>query len=300
MKYIFGLLPTLLLSASCGKTTPETAPPAALVSQKSNVFDDYWYAGEAELSTYKLEQNRYGEMRSGEAVNIFVTEPFLANTQVKADNPKGTDEAAPTVLKLNTIRRFNTGIYDYSLMGSVFTPVSADKFPHTLKATATVQDWCGQTFTQLNHTDDGYRMRLFSYFESEGDVDKNLGEAMLEDEIFTRLRINPEALPTEEVELIPSLFFARTAHTGLKPKKARIEFKTEKEATTVCVVEYLHLDRTLRIEFINDFPHKIVGWTETDNGKVTVRATLKETLKSPYWSQNGSKFAYLRDSLGLR
>ena len=62
-------------------------PPAYKPNQQ---FKDYWYAGKAEITSYKLEQSRYGELRDGKAVLVYVTEPFLPKAQVKADqkNPK--------------------------------------------------------------------------------------------------------------------------------------------------------------------------------------------------------------------
>jgi len=47
----------------------------------SQEFKDYWYAGKAEISSYKLEQARYGELRDGTAALIFVTEDFLPEVQ---------------------------------------------------------------------------------------------------------------------------------------------------------------------------------------------------------------------------
>jgi len=304
MKYIPFAFLGLLFIISCGEpnadTTSENSVKASLVSQEANLFNDYWYSGKAELTGYTLEQNRYGEVRKGQAVMVFVTEPFSSEKQVKLDYPKQASiEDNVSVLKLNALRKFTTGVYDYSMMESVFTPVSLDKHPNTLKATCSAQDWCGHSFTQLNYQEDGYQLQEFSYFESEGDHSKNLGDALLEDEIFTRLRINPSSLPTESVELIPGLFFSRTAHVKLKPKKARISFKSEKEASTQCIVEYLHLDRTLKIDFGSEFPHEILSWEEIDNGKTTVRATKKKTILSPYWERNATKYDFLRDSLGL-
>ena len=73
-------------------------------------FGDYWYQGEAELNRYDLKQFRYGEMRGGDAVLIFVTEDFLTDKQVKYEyGPK--PESAATVLKMNATRKFITGIY---------------------------------------------------------------------------------------------------------------------------------------------------------------------------------------------
>lgn len=297
---------SLLALPGCPDRTADTSTNAApvkpaLVSGENNDFNDYWFSGVAELNAYRLQQNRYGETREGEAVLIFVTEPFSLSEQVKIDEPRSTEEEDKvSVLKMNALRRFSTGIYDYSMMSSVFTPISWDKYPHTLKLTCSSQDWCGHSWTQLNRTDDGYRLRQMSYFQAEGDIETNLGEALTEDELFNRLRINPGQVETEKVNLIPGLFFARTAHQKLKPKQARISFKREKEASVRCVVEYLHLDRTLLIDFGSEFPHEIIGWEEIDNGQTTVKAVRNRALRSPYWQRNGNEYAYLRDSLGLR
>jgi hypothetical protein len=304
MKYIPFTFLSLFFFTSCGKPnmdkTTENSAKITLVSQEINLFNDYWYSGKAELTGYKLEQNRYGEIRNGHSVMVFVTEPFSAKKQVKLDYPNQAEDTDNIpVLKLNALRKFKTGVYDYSMMNSVFTPVSLDKHPHTLKLTCSAQDWCGHSFTQLNYRDEGYQLQEFSYFESEGDKSKNLGDALLEDEIFTRLRINPASLPTESVELIPGLFFSRTAHVKLKPKKARISFKSDKEASTQCIIEYLHLDRTVKIDFGIEFPHEILSWEEIDNGKTTVRATKAKSIRSPYWERNATKYEYLRDSLGI-
>ncbi len=304
MKYIPFAFLCLFSLTSCGEPNVDNpsnnSAKASLVSQEANLFNNYWYSGQAELTGYQLEQNRYGEVRVGHAVMVFVTEPFSAEKQVKLDYPNQAPESDNiSVLKLNALRKFTTGIYDYSMMNSVFTPVSLDKNPHTLKLTCSAQDWCGHSFTQLNYREDGYQLQEFSYFEGEGDKNKNLGDALLEDEIFTRLRINPASLPTESVELIPGLFFSRTAHVKLKPKKARISFKSEKEASTQCIIEYLHLDRTVKIDFSSNFPHEILSWEEIDNGKTTVRATKAKSIRSPYWDRNATKYEYLRDSLGI-
>ncbi len=139
-------------------------------------FGKYWNRGKAEITSYDLEQARYGEVHPGEAVTIFVTEPFDPEEQVKADNP---DEADIQVLKLNLTKKFVTGIYPYSMMLSVFTPVNLEKFPRTLKTTVSSQEWCGHTWTQLNWRNGKYLAELRSYFESEGDWDFVVGDAIL-------------------------------------------------------------------------------------------------------------------------
>ena len=70
----------------------------------SDEFKSYWYSGEAEITSYDLEQARYGEIRNGEAVLIFVTEDFLPEEQVKANS---ADENNISVLKLNYYQKFH-------------------------------------------------------------------------------------------------------------------------------------------------------------------------------------------------
>lgn len=261
-------------------------------------FASYWYQGEAELSSYDLEINRYGEFRKGDAVLIFVTEDFSQSRQVKLDNPAEAGDDKVSVMKLNSVWKFRTGIYDYSLMGSLFTPVDLSQYPYSLKQNYSVQDWCGQVFSQLNREKNSYLVRQYSYFEKEGDESFKVRGDLLEDEIFTRIRINPASVPAGEWDLIPSGFYSRLAHQPVKPKKARIQF-LESEATTQCVVEYLHLDRTLRVNFETAFPHRILSWSEEEGQQIVVSAKLRRSIRSPYWKQNASEFLPLRDSLEL-
>jgi len=45
---------------------------AGKAQDKWQQFGDYWYTGEAELTSYELKQSRYGEIHEGHAVLIFV------------------------------------------------------------------------------------------------------------------------------------------------------------------------------------------------------------------------------------
>ena len=64
------------------------------------------------------------------------------------------------ILKLNLIKRFNTGIYDYSMMKSVFTPIPSEQqqLSKTLKVSTTRQDWCGHVYLQYNLEGDHYKV----------------------------------------------------------------------------------------------------------------------------------------------
>jgi len=287
-----------LLFSSCDSGESSTVAKASLAANSStDQFADYWYAGEAEISSYSLEQVRYGETRRGDAVLVFVTEPFSKSKQVKLDYPEQAGDDKVTVMKLNHIRKFNTGIYDYSMMTSTFTPVQLQEYPHSLKNTTTVQEWCGHTFTQYNLDDEEYAVQQFSYFESEGDIEKEIDAVLLEDEIWNRLRINPESIPTGQVDIIPGTFFIRFAHENIRPTQARISRKAQGD-TSELKVEYLHHQRTLTINFETDFPHQILSWTEAQGDDLT-RATRKQSIKNAYWAKNSNKFQNLRDTLQL-
>ncbi len=272
---------------------------AVNVAFNANDFNAYWYAGKAELASYSLQINRYDEPRKGYTAFVFVTEDVSKAKHVKLDDPtKAGDDRVP-VLKLNALSRFQTGVYDYSLMSSLFTPVDIAKMPHSLKATTTVQDWCGHVFTQMDYVKDNtYKVNQFSYFETEGDKVFNTEGALLEDEIFTRLRINPSSLP-EKAMIIPNLTFTRLRHKPVTASNATITFKDIEGGFRMCTVNYPDLKRRLEVTFEAAFPHKIMGFAEFDGEKEMSRATLLKTMMSDYWAKHDNQSAYLREMLGL-
>ncbi len=91
MKLISQLLILAIFFCSCKENT---APPSEEFTQK-------WYTGKAEISSYDLQQARYGELRNGEAALIFVTEDFSTEKLVKLDEPEKTNDKL-RVLKMNS------------------------------------------------------------------------------------------------------------------------------------------------------------------------------------------------------
>jgi hypothetical protein len=265
----------------------------------SSDFKSYWYAGVAELTSYTLEQARYGELRDGKAVLIYVTEPFLPEKQVKAN---GQNPENISVLKLNATKKFLTGIYPYSIMNSTFYPVYDNQ--HALKTSLSVQEWCGHVYSQINNREQ-FEFTSHSYFEGEADQHFNMDKAILENEIWTKVRIDPTDLPTGELEVIPALEFIRLGHKELKAYKAMGNI-SEKDGITTYILTYPDLERTLTINFTTDFPYSIESWTEEfksgfgPNAKLlTTKATKLKQMKTAYWGQNSNQDLFLRDSLGL-
>lgn len=274
----------------------------------ADAFGDYWYQGKAEITSYELSQARYGENHPGQAVLIFVTEDFSASKQVKLDRPDKVPDDAIKVLKLNITRKFNTGIYPYSMMSSIFTPIDSDRHPRTLKVTTSSQEWCGHTYTQLNLEGDGYRAKLNSYFESEGDRELHWEGGIPEDELWNRIRLDPETLPVGKVRLIPGTIFQRLKHTawGVHDAVALREAHPSDAALSIYVVEYTDFKRRLSITFKKAFPHEIESWEEVYTSgfgpnaeELTTTATRKKRILSDYWRRHGTADTHLRRELGL-
>jgi len=143
---------------------------------QQDLFWKEWGDGKAELNLYSTEIPRYGELRSGYSVLIFVTEDFSKISQVKAEKSVPDSERLK-VMKLNHIKKFLTGIYDYSIMTSLFSPLTVWSLGSRyfeavtpIKVSFSSQEWCGNYYEQLNARVDGYERKAHSYFEGEGDI----------------------------------------------------------------------------------------------------------------------------------
>lgn len=264
----------------------------------TEAFKEYWHNGKAEITSYKLMQERYGEIREGTAVTVFVTEDFLPDAQVKTDS-KSVKKIA--VLKLNRTKNFNTGIYPYSIMTSIFNPIFHSA--HALKVSTSIQEWCGQVYMQLNNRQN-FEVNSHSYFEGEGDQKFNLPKTWLEDEIWNIIRLNPAELPIGDLKMIPSFEYLRFQHKEVKEHSAFATIK-QGESITIYTIYYPSLQRRMSFSFHNKFPYEIEEWEEinvtdqNDTLRLRTTATKMERIKTDYWNQNKSKFSHLRDSLKL-
>jgi hypothetical protein len=274
-------------------------------------FKQQWYGGKAELASYSLQQARYGEVRNGEAVLIFVTEDFSKDKLVKLDEPDKTNDKV-RVMKMNMTKKFVTGIYPYSMMLSVFTPVSKNGDAKTLKADCSSQEWCGHTFSQLKLNGGNYNWQLYSYFEKEGEEDKKLDAAILEDELWNHIRINPSTLPQGKFSLLPGLLWQRLSHSEMQEQDAVLSlskadtFFIKDSLAQLYTIYYPALQRTLKIYLEAAFPHQILGWQEsypdgfgTNKKMLTTKAVRKKTIWLDYWKHNSISDSTYLDSLQL-
>lgn len=294
------------------------AIPAATRAADPN-FDSYWHDGKAELDSYQYTVTRYGQPRRGQCAAVYVTEPFSRAKRVKVDdsarNPKDTYD----VLKLNLVRDFQTGIYDYNTMVSLFVR-SEDLQP--VKVSFASTEWCGNVYEEL-HVDPGLiTEKLSSYFEDESAVQelKRPRDGILEEELFIRLRgLRGDFLKPgqrRKVSFLPSAFRRRLTHQPLQWTTAVIERLPGAQtmrvpAGTFSAMVYVvktSEGREGRISVERDYPHRVVQWEwkqargtggrwagdSNDSGKLAGSARLE------YWKlhDNGDE-SYLK-RLGLK
>lgn len=286
-----------------GQHTAETTDKNLNDPYKTSAeWNAYWYQGKAELTSYDLTQSRYGELHQGSVVNIFVTEDFSKEKQVKLDDPTNAGNDKLPVLKFNQSIKFVTGIYPYSLMLSSFQPVDINNYPHAVKVTASIQEWCGMAFYQMNNRNDIFEIEQRSYFEHEGDQDSKLSQVVQEDELWNMIRINPSKLPVGEQMMLPGSLFLRLSHKPLEPVKVTMDLRNENGMNNY-VIDMPSLNRKLSIQFEQVFPYHIISWQDAypglDGKMLTTTAVKKKELIVDYWRTHTNNDRVLREQLGI-
>ncbi len=271
-----------------------------------STFESYWHDGKAELNGYDLTVSRYGENRDGSCVMIFVTEPFSEKNRVKVDQVDGWGGDVFEAFKLNMIRDFQTGIYDYNTMVSVFA--RTDDFS-PVKVTFTSAEWCGHVYNEFIFRGNVIENRLHSYFQGESGNRKlkSPSGGIVEDNLFTLLRgLKGDFLKPGEMKksaYLPGTFFSRLRHVPPDWTTAEITRKKKTENISVPAGSYETIVYELKIAggregkfWIEEpYPHRIIRW-ELDPD---VSGELTGTTRLPYWKlhQNGEE-SYLEE-LGL-
>lgn len=291
---------------------------AACLSATANLVIDAsfwktWGDGNAELSGYQLTYPRYGQLRQGTAVTIFVSETFSNSLRVKSDPGKHPPSDEFPVMKLNLVEDFQTGIYDYNEMTSSFSalsPVNGRPVGSLTKVSFSSQEWCGNSFAQMLFDADAIRLQSFSYFDGEADKSLRLTypkEALAEDAflLWARGMAAPLLQPGEshEVSYLPSLQDTRHKHKPIDWQRATLSRSSSSSRITVpggtFEVESFQvkvaggLTRTAWVE--KAVPHRIIKW-ESSEGE---RAEYLKSSRLKYWQLNGLGKESLLQELGL-
>jgi hypothetical protein len=261
-------------------------------------FWKHWGDGKAELDGYALIQPRYGQPRHGTAVLIYVTEDFSDSLRVKADPGKHPASDVYPVLKLNFVRDFQTGIYDYNLLTSTF--VKADDLS-LVKSSFSAQEWCGHTYEQWLPRGGQLVGASHSYFDGEADQSPSLPlppGGVVEEQLPILVReLRGEWLKAGEtltLSYLPSSLRARFAHVPRKWTSARVSRSRAGAQSFVYTVEADGVTTRFTVE--NAWPHRLLAWEGSDgeSGK------LLGSTRQPYWEEHGNGDEKYLKLLGLR
>lgn len=275
-------------------------------------FWKHWGDGHGELSGYDITYPRYGELRKGTGVAIFVTEDFSDSLRVKADPGKHPKADVYPVIKLNLVEDFPTGLYDYNLMTSVF--VRADNSGYgglPVKASFSAQEWCGHAYAQLLFDKHDIRLTSHSYFDGEADQQHKLAmpnDAMSEDSLlhWARGLASPTLSPgqTMKVKLLRSLAHSRLQHKPLQWVDATLAFESKPASITVpagtfeCDILTCTLSDGLKWTFHiqRDDPYRhLIAWESSAGHK----GSLIKTKRLQYWRMHGEGDEAALKDLGL-
>jgi hypothetical protein len=263
-----------------------------------SAFTAYWFDGNAEISSYALTQSLYGSKYEGRTVLLFVTEDFNKREFIRIEPSAMKNADAVTVMRLNSMTEFNTGIADNAKMTSVYTPIDRKVYPQSLMLTFSQHDWNGQTFMEARWKGNRYDVHELSYLVPGNKEKQTLARAALEEEIWTLIRIAPNLLPVGKVNFIASPAYLQSN---------KLENKVYEAVTTLTsscdyynyTIQYPALDRILDIEFEAKFPYKIISWSERVGNIEVSAGRILNTVKSDYWNRHGRIDEVLRKDLKL-
>lgn len=309
------LLLLVMLAAGCTRVpvpAPQTAADA-VSPEFGDAFWKHWGDGRGELAGYELEMPRYGALRRGSAVTIFVTETFSNTRRVKADPGRHPQRDEFPVMKLNLVQDFSTGIYDYSLMTSAFTalsPVNARPTGSPTKVSFSAQEWCGHVYAQVLFDARYARFTAHSYFDTEADSTASLempNDAISEDALLAWARgfTGPVLAPGDSVDrpMLGSVRQARLLHQPVVVMQAHFKRAIATQSITVpagtfdadlCTVTAA-AGRTWTFWVERLEPHRILQWSCTDGE----RARLLGSDRLAYWKLNAPGGEQYLAKLGL-
>jgi hypothetical protein len=296
---------------------PACAGPPSLAPPGNPFGKDFWKRwgdGKGELAGYDLTFPRYGQLRRGVAITVFVTETFSNALRVKSDPGKHPASDEFPVMKLNLVEDFATGIYDYNLLTSAFvalTPVNGRAAGATTKVSFSSQEWCGGVWGQILFDAGFARLSSHSYFDGEADQERTMavpadalaGDAIL---LWARGLAAPAVKPGErrEVPFVRSIEDARLGHRPVEMMRATLSREPQTSSATVPAGTF-EVDRrtveiaggpTWKIAVEAAEPHRIIAW-ETSDGQ---KAALLGSDRLEYWKLHGEGQESYLAKLGLK
>ncbi|MBI2689143.1 MAG: hypothetical protein HYX27_22805 [Acidobacteria bacterium] len=294
------------LLAGCSKT-PEAA--AKVTDAASPAYDaafwKTWGDGFAELTSYDLKYPRYGAARQGTAVAIVVSETFANSLRVKSDPGVRDKKDEFSVIKLNLVEDFQTGIYDYNLMQQSFVATeSVNGRPAGVftKVTWSIQEWCGNVFKEALLDKDNLRVMSHSYFDGEGD--QSLTEpavspaVMSEDALMLWARgMAWPVLKGGETREVPALFAMQASRFKKGPREwGKVTLSRTVSGGVEVFRAKLSDGRERVYEVERTAPHRVLKYSTSEG----VEAVLVASERMKYWELNKPEGVVALEKLKLK
>ena len=293
-----------LFLTGCVEAADEPLPSSSAPAD----FWAHWGDGSAELNGYQITQPRYGEKRTGEAIFVFVTETFTQRQRVKSNGGHGDEYP---VIKLNDIRDFQTGVYDYNTMTSAFVRLDGQQsIGVPTKISFSMQEWCGHVWDQWLMQNNTWSRTGHSYFDGEADIETTgpiENNTLFADAlpIYVRNLAGEWVKPgqTRTMSVIPSALQTRMRHRPPTPKTIQVHRSPTTQSIQVPAGEFdaeiwtLKHNDALYATFAVEkaAPHRLLQWTGPDGGT----GSLTGTTRLRYWQKAREGDEALRSALGL-
>ena len=294
----FGPMILAALSVLTGCSVP--VPPGPRV-QFPFLAGPEWQ-GQAEVAGYAGQVTRYGEPRAASLILITVAEPLHSGTLVKAERPSA---GVFSGLKQNQVLAYQTGVYPYHQMNSVFWRQSGGGF---LRAIMTSQEWCGQTLKQVRPEGDNYRLTWNSYWEDEARGSAVVGVprhgsptlVVLYDELPLLVR-TPEFRSYRKLHLFPLLMSSQVGRPDwdiggprripvfvdatAEPQAETVRFEGRDVAALRITIRWSEVGTERKDTFwVDDAgPHRtLLRWRRYDGSELSL---VRQSF-APYWKLN--------------
>lgn len=257
--YAFAKKATIFQQES--KPKVETVVP---INQETNkTFTDYWKKDKIEITTYELKED-----------SILVGEGSLTFSIDYVEGVNKTDSIQ--VLHSDFSGKIHKDNYDYSAMTSTYSPLNQTLRPHATKVINSVQKPAINSFLELSQIPKSYEIESYNTFKEKTKKHFILERKNLEDELWAKIRMNPNDLPTGDIEIIPSFAYWQSVRKSPNIYEAKAVLKdylgTEFTGKKLKIysLEYPDLKRNLSIVFEGNFPFEIVGWKRMSGGEVGI------------------------------
>jgi hypothetical protein len=284
---VCALAAVLLLAAGealAASIPKEAGPPGPAWATPAFAADKLWDDGKAEFSVYRGTIERYGVTRPVTAKIIAVKEDMNDAQHVKSDRGPVAGRTT-TVLKLNYLHDFETGMYAYHQMTSTFLDRSTMQLR---KLAMSSTEGCGVTYVEILPMASGWRHVSHSYFDGEGDRDVVIAPlagrpAVAWDGLALWLRALDLTIPQRfEIALLPSQLASRARNAAFV--RATVVITPATAAGVTARVSYTDRDGKPRVDtfvFAAAAPHVLTHLERGDG----LTLDLVKTQRIAYWEK---------------